>query len=184
MVAREDTDQVDAELRELRISIAVLGERVSATETVLWRTGVSVGILTLLAGLLTPFLMGTYRDETVTATLVGMAVGGHSATRGPFSSLAGFLALLFALLAVGTLVAIVILLVVSRRRISGTALKWCTGLAVAYLIGAIGSWFVVGLLAQHGDHVSPLSPATMCFTVGAVLTTLLVTKGRDLINIQ
>lgn len=186
VVAREETDQIDAELRQLRISVGVLSDRVSSIETVLWRTGVSVGILALLAGLVTPFLIGTDRKKTVTVTLIGMAVGSKADADdgGPFSGEANILSFLLGLLAVGTVVAVVILFAVGKRRMSATALKWCTGLAVTYLVGAIGTWFVVGLLAQHADSVSPLSPATMCLTVGAVLTTLLVTKGRDLIDIQ
>ena len=173
-------------MRQLKIANGILSDRVSAIETVLWRIGIGAGILTLIAGLLTPFLIATDRKQTATITVIGMAIGSKADADngGPFSGEANILSVLLGLLAVGTVVAIVVLLAVAGRRISATALKWCVGLAVTYLVGAIGTWFVVLALVLHADHVSLLSPATICCTVGAVLTTFLVTKGRDLIDVH
>jgi hypothetical protein len=190
MTPDESTARIDQELAQLRRSNAGLAARVQTVENALWITGSVVGAAALIFGLLVPFLVAEDDGDLATITLLGAVFGSQedSSNGGPFSGEASVLSFLLGLLAVGTVVVVLVLLSVANRRISRRGLKASQILTVTYLVGAVGTWFVVFLVAGHVNAddgaIWWLSPATICFTVGAVIAAIMTTKGRDLMEVH
>ena len=188
MTAGDDLVRLDAELKRLRGSEASLAARVQTMENAVWLTGVVVGIASLVIGLVLPFLVAKDDGELETITLLGMAVGAPATGGGPFRGEANLVGILLWLLAAGTVIVVGVLLSVANRRSSRRGLAVGKFLAVLYLVGAVGTWLLVILLAGHfndngdDDGIAWLSPATICFTIGAVIATAMTTKGADLIE--
>jgi len=184
----DDLVRVDAELKRLRGEEAALAARVQTMENAVWRTGVVIGIASLLVGLVVPFLVATDDEGLETVTVLGMAVAAPDSGNGPFRGEASLVGILLWVLAAGTVIVAGVLLGVADRRTSRRGLAASKFLAVLYLVGVIGTWLLVILLAGHfndsdgADGISWLSPATICFTVGAVIATVMTTKGADLIE--
>ena len=188
MTTDDDLVRVDAELKRLRGSEAGLAARVHTMENAVWRTGVVVGIAFLLVGLVIPFLVATHDGDLETITLFGMAFAAPKTGTASFSGEANGVGILLGILGIGTVIVAGVLLGIANRRTSRRGLTVSKFLCVLYLVGTLGTWLVVALLAGHfndrgdNDGISLLSPATICFTIGAVIATVMVTKGKDLIQ--
>ena len=67
---------------------------------------------------------------------------------------------------------------------SETWLRVCRFVAGLYLIGVLGTWPLVMILAAQPDSLDAFSPATVGLTVAAVIGTWMVFPGSVLVDTE
>jgi len=165
-----DEKTAEDKLKELRLQMYALRDRVSRLEIGLFRAVVAIGSAALVLGFFLPFLSATEKasksdDDSVSLlpTVFGIADAGG----GPFRDEAAMAAVVVGVFALAILVALVALLRLFGDAVSSKAVRFARVCGIVLLVACALGWLLVFALAGHWEgRVSAFSPATLCFTIG------------------
>jgi hypothetical protein len=163
-------DEKIAEVKELRLQLYAVRDRVHRLELTLFRAVVALGSVALVVGWFVPFLATTEKaadgdDESVALlpTIFGIGDSGD----GPFSGEAAVAAVVVGVFGLAILVALIALLSLLRDRVGRRPVRFARLCGIVLLVACALGWLLVFALAGHFEgRSSAFSPATMCFTVG------------------
>jgi hypothetical protein len=161
-------DEKIAEVKELRLQLYALRDRVNRVETGQFRAVVALGSAAMVLGWFVPFLMATgkaTKDDSVALlpTIFGIGDSGD----GPFRGEAALAAVVVGVFGLAILVALIVLLGLFRDRVGSRPVRIARICGIVLLVACTLGWLLVFALAGHFDgRTSAFSPATLCFTVG------------------
>ena len=164
------------ELTELRVTTAILGERVEAIERAITVFLVSVTGVLLLGGLFFPFIADEGDEEgdgplfLVSAPFQALGYRDDDGDTDAANVLVG-LALLLLLAVVVS--AILVLFPVLGRSAGRNVERWAVTTGVLLVLGVAGLWVLVGI-GVSGDGGATIEPAMGFLTIGAIAFALLV----------
>jgi hypothetical protein len=165
-----DEDKV----KELRLQVYALRDRVTRLEVGVFRAVVAVGSAALVLGYFVPFLTATEKaddDEDDSIGLLTAIFGLRDSGDGPFSGEATLAAIVVGVFAVAILVALIALLRLFGDRVGTRPVRFARVCGIVLLVVCGFGWLLVFALAGHFDgRVSAFSPASLLFTVGAAAT--------------
>lgn len=160
-------DEKVAEVKELRLQLHALRDRVHRLEAGLFRAVVAIGSAALVLGFFLPFLSGTGKDDDESVSLLPTVFGIADAAGGPFQDEAVMAAVVVGVFALAVLVALIALLRLFGDAVGGRSVRFARVCGIVLLVACALGWLLVFALAGHWDgRVSAFSPATLCFTIG------------------
>lgn len=168
-------DEKLAEVKELRLQVYALRDRVNQLEIALFRAVVAVGAAAMVLGYFLPFLSATEKasDDDETIALIPAIAGLNDAGNGPFSEEAALAAIVVGAFALVILVALIALLQLFRYEVGAGSVRFARVCGIVLLVVCAIAWLLVFVLASHTEgDMSAFSPATLSITIGGAATLL------------
>lgn len=162
-------DEKITDVRELRLQVQVLRDRVTGLEAVLFRAVVALGSAAMVVGFFVPFLSATEKtgDDGESIALLPAVFGLGGAGRGPFRQEAAMAAVVVGVFVLAIVVALVALLRLFGDAVGSGPVRFARVCGTVLLVACALGWLLVLVLAGHFDgRTSAFSPATLCFTLG------------------
>lgn len=164
-----DDKTAEDKVKELRLQLQTLRNRVNRVEMGLFRAVAAIGVAAMVLGFFVPFLSATEEadDEDESVALLPTIFGISDAGGGPFEEEAVMAAVVVGVFGLAILVALFALLRLFRDQVGAGPVKFARICGIALLVACALSWLLVLALAGHWEgRVSAFSPATLCFTIG------------------
>ncbi|GAB1513626.1 hypothetical protein [Actinophytocola sp. KF-1] len=162
-----DETTAEDEVRELRVQLRDLRERVHRVEKGLFRGVAALGVAAMVLGFFVPFLAATEPSDDDSVALLPTIFGIGGAGDGPFAEEAIMAAVVVGVFGLAILVALFALLRLFGDPVGSGPVKLARICGTVLLVGCALAWLLVFALVGHSEgEVSAFSPATLCFTIG------------------
>ena len=164
-----DEKTAEDKVKELRLQLQGLRDRVNRVEVGLFRAVAAAGVAAVVLGFFVPFLSATEEsdDDDDSVALLPTIFGIGGAGDGPFKEEAVMAAVVVGVFGLAVLVALFALLRLFGDPVGNGPVRLARICGIALLVGCALAWLLVFALAGHSKGgVSAFSPATLCFTVG------------------
>jgi hypothetical protein len=169
-----DEKTADDKVKELRLQVYALRDRVNRLEVAVFRTVVAVGAAAMVLGYFLPFLTATEKADDGEDDSIGLlpaVFGLGDSGDGPFSEEATLAAIVVGVFALAILVALIALLRLFGNEVGSGAVRFARVCGIVLLVVCACGWLLVFALAGHFEgRVSAFSPATLSFTIGGAAT--------------
>jgi len=169
-----DEKTAENTVKELRLQVYALRDRVTRLEAAAFRAMVAVGSAAMLLGYFVPFLTATEKaaeSDDDSLGLLPAVFGLGESGDGPFSGEAAMAAIVAGVFALAILVALIALLRLFGNEVGSRPVRFARFCGIALLVMCGFGWLLVFALAGHFEgRVSAFSPATLSFTIGGVAT--------------
>ena len=162
-------DEKIAEVKELRLQLYALRDRVHQLELGLFRAVVALGSAAMVVGWFVPFLAVTEKadDEDESVAMLPTIFGIGDSGDGPFSGEAALAAVVVGAFGLAIVVALIAMLGLFRDRVGRRPVRFARVCGIVLLVACAFGWLLMFALAAHFEgRSSAFSPATLCFTVG------------------
>jgi len=160
-----DEKTAEDKVKELRLQLYALRDRVTRLEVAAFRAVVAVGSAAMVLGYFVPFLLATKEDDSI--GLLPAVVGLGDSGSGPFRGEARLAAIVVGVFALVILVALIALLRLFGNGVRNRPVRVARVCGIVLLVACVFMWLLVfGLTGHFEGRVSAFSPAMLSFTIG------------------